>query len=75
MSVYSRQRTKLEPLEYIDTPKGVKIPLRCVYSYPDGHGYISLANGKEIYFDDEYDAIEVITAILAGAKKRAKAKK
>ena len=50
------------PIE--DTPKGVKVALKALYVYPDGHGNLEFANGDGWPLADEYEMIEWLSGRL-----------
>lgn len=64
---------KSAPIE--DTPNGVKVALKGLYVYPDGHANLTFADGTNWPLADEYEVIEYLSArLLRPMQKRARRK-
>src|SRR5678810_592455 len=59
----------------VDTPKGVKIDLKTLYVYPDGHANLTFSDGTNWPVDDEYQLIQLLAgALLRPMKLQARRK-
>jgi hypothetical protein len=56
------------------TPKGVTVSLGKLYIYPDGHGNLTFADGKNWPFNDQYQVIEGLTLLLRKMEKSARSR-
>jgi hypothetical protein len=58
-----------------ETPKGVKIELKTLYVYPDGHANLTFADGTNWPIADEYEMVELLAgSLLRPMQKRARRK-
>jgi prepilin-type processing-associated H-X9-DG protein len=65
----------MKPAPIEDTPNGVKVSLKGLYVYPDGHANITFADGTNWPLADEYEVIQYVSgALLRPMQKRARRK-
>lgn len=58
-----------------DTPKGVKVELKTLYVYPDGHANLTFADGTNWPIADEYEMVQLLAGnLLRPMQKRARRK-
>jgi hypothetical protein len=65
----------VSPAPIEDTPSGVKVALKALYVYPDGHANLTFADGTNWPLNDEYELIGYLAnALLRPMQKRARQK-
>lgn len=52
------------------TPKGGKVPMKAVYLYPEGNGYLVYGNGHEQPFATIAEGISIFSQMLHHVEKR-----
>jgi hypothetical protein len=65
----------LKPPPIEDTPNGVKVSLKALYVYPDGHANLTFADGTNWPLADEYEVVQWVSGnLLRPMLKRARRK-
>lgn len=65
----------IAPITIEDTPNGVKVALKALYVYPDGHANLTFADGTNWPLADEYEVVHWLTGnLLRPMQKQARRK-
>jgi hypothetical protein len=65
----------IAPAPIEDTPSGVKVALKALYVYPDGHSNLTFADGTNWPLADEYELVGYLAnELLRPMQKRARRK-